>query len=89
MYLKERVNEGDLVLLFDSRLRLFPEKLRSRWSDPFEVTNVFQNGAIEIKGKFNEAFIMNRHRLKHYHCVDNRDYYTSLKLGEPPTLSTS
>lgn len=46
-------NEWDLVLLFNFQLRLFLGKLRSRWSGPFEVTKVFQNGAIEIKGKFN------------------------------------
>jgi hypothetical protein len=50
---------------------------------------VFQNGAIEIKGKFNEAFVVNGQRLKHYHYVDNKYFYTSLKLGEPPALSTS
>jgi len=33
--------EGDLVLLFNSRLRLFPGKLKSRWSGPFKVTKVF------------------------------------------------
>lgn len=81
--------EGDLVLLFNSRLQLFLGKLRSRWYGPFEVTKVFQNGVIEINGQFKEAFIVNGQRLKHYHYVDNRDYYTSLKLGEPPALSTS
>lgn len=86
---RKEFNEGDLVLLFNSRLRLCPGKLRSRWSGPFEVTKVLQNGAIEIKGKFNEAFIVNGQRLKHYHCVDNKDYYTSLKLSEPLALSTS
>ena len=28
---------GDFILLFNSRLRLFPGKLKSRWSDPFKV----------------------------------------------------
>ncbi|XP_070017050.1 uncharacterized protein [Nicotiana sylvestris] len=35
---------GDLVLLFNSRLRLFPGKLKSKWSGPFEVTMVKQRG---------------------------------------------
>ncbi|XP_060210508.1 uncharacterized protein LOC132637437 [Lycium barbarum] len=39
---------GDHVLLFNSRLRLFLGKLKSKWSDPFEVTQVFPHGAIEI-----------------------------------------
>ncbi|XP_071925471.1 uncharacterized protein [Coffea arabica] len=40
---------GQHVLLFNSRLRLFPGKLKSRWSGPFEVTQVFPYGAVEIK----------------------------------------
>ncbi|CAN6721162.1 unnamed protein product [Malus baccata var. baccata] len=34
------------VLLFNSRLRLFPGKLRSKWIGPFVVTNVFPHGAV-------------------------------------------
>ena len=37
------------VWLFDSRLRLFPQKLCSYWNGPFIVTQVFPHGAIEIK----------------------------------------
>ena len=29
---------GDLVLLFNSRLRLFPGKLKSKWTGPYLVT---------------------------------------------------
>ena len=32
---------GQRVLLFNSRLKLFPGKLKSRWSRPFTVTRVF------------------------------------------------
>ncbi|XP_009778847.1 uncharacterized protein [Nicotiana sylvestris] len=31
---------GDLVLSFNSRLRMFPEKLKSKWSGPFEIVCV-------------------------------------------------
>ncbi|XP_039146792.1 uncharacterized protein LOC120284033, partial [Dioscorea cayenensis subsp. rotundata] len=37
---------GDQVLLFNSRLRLFPGKLKSRWSGPYTVTKVSPHGAI-------------------------------------------
>ena len=40
---------GQKVLFFNSRLHLFPCKLRSRWSGPFIVYIVFPHGAIEIK----------------------------------------
>ena len=32
------------VLLFNSRLKLFPGKLKSKWSGPFTVTQVFPYG---------------------------------------------
>ncbi|XP_019240430.1 PREDICTED: uncharacterized protein LOC109220410 [Nicotiana attenuata] len=37
------------VLLFNSRLRLFPGKLKLRWSGPFEVVRVTPYGAIELR----------------------------------------
>ncbi|KAK1423118.1 hypothetical protein QVD17_18413 [Tagetes erecta] len=57
---------GDRVLLFNSRLRLFPGKLRSRWSGPFVVTEVFPYGTVEIEGPDGTKFKVNGHRLKHY-----------------------
>ena len=35
---------GQRVLLFNSRLKLFPGKLKSRWSGPFTVSKVFPHG---------------------------------------------
>jgi len=67
-----------------SRLKLFPGKLKSRWSGPFEITKVFKSGAIEIKGRNSELFMVNGQRLKHYHSIDNRDYSNSLRLTELP-----
>ena len=64
---------GQKVLLFHSRLKLFPGKLRSRWIGPFIVTNVFSHGAVQIKGEqtVNE-FKVNGHRLKsYYESYDN------------------
>ena len=44
------------VMLYSSRLHLFPGKLRSRWTAPFIVKVVFPYGAVEIEnpdtGKF-------------------------------------
>ena len=39
---------GQKVLLFNSRLRLFPRKLRSRWLGAFVVTQVFPYGVVEV-----------------------------------------
>ncbi|XP_021737591.1 uncharacterized protein LOC110704119 [Chenopodium quinoa] len=45
---KKEFNVGDKVLLYNSRMRLFPGKLISRWSGLFVVQEVIPNGAIEI-----------------------------------------
>ena len=42
---KKDIHEGELVLLFNSRLKLFPRKLRSKWSGPFKVIKVYPHGA--------------------------------------------
>ncbi|XP_039135524.1 uncharacterized protein LOC120272948 [Dioscorea cayenensis subsp. rotundata] len=38
---------GNQVLLFNSRLRLFPGKLRLHWSGPYTVTQVSPHGAVK------------------------------------------
>ncbi|XP_073121928.1 uncharacterized protein [Henckelia pumila] len=58
--------EGEAVIFFNSRLRLFPGKLKSRWSGPYKITKVYPSGAIEIKDARNESFTINAQRLKHY-----------------------
>jgi hypothetical protein len=58
---------GQKVLLFHSRLKLFPGKLRSRWIGPFIITHIFPHGAIQIKGEQSgNEFKVNGHRLKPY-----------------------
>ena len=57
--------KGQIVLLFNSRLKLFPGKLKSRWSSPFIVEEVTPYRAITIKhGNERSPFIMNGQRLK-------------------------
>ena len=51
--------EGDLVLLFNSRSRLFPGQLKSRWSGPFVVQRVHHFGAIEIGNEACGTFKVN------------------------------
>ncbi|KAL4584161.1 hypothetical protein LXL04_008752 [Taraxacum kok-saghyz] len=56
---------GQKVLLYHSRLKLFPGKLRSRWHGPFVVVKVFDHGAVEIKSvETGQVFKVNGHRLK-------------------------
>ncbi|XP_070003655.1 uncharacterized protein [Nicotiana sylvestris] len=47
-------------------LRMFPRKLKSKWSGPFEIVGVTSFGALDLKNKNNEVFRVDGHRLKHY-----------------------
>ena len=40
--------EGDKVLLFNSRLKLFTSKLKSRWLGPFEINKKFPFGVVKL-----------------------------------------
>ena len=53
------------VLLYSSRLHIFPGKLRSRWTGPFIVKVVHPYGAMEIENPKNgKIFKVNGQRLK-------------------------
>ena len=57
---------GEYVLLYSSRLKLFPRKLKSRWSGPFTVISVTPYGAVTLKTKSRNEFKVNDQRLKNY-----------------------
>ncbi|GJT14739.1 reverse transcriptase domain-containing protein [Tanacetum coccineum] len=47
--IKNRIfNVGDQVLLFNSRLKIFSGKLKTRWSGPFTIAQVFPYGTVEL-----------------------------------------
>ena len=56
----------DKVLLYNSCLMLFLDKLKLRWSRLFEVTQVFSYGVVEIMNERKKKFKINRQRLKPY-----------------------
>ncbi|GJZ26544.1 reverse transcriptase domain-containing protein [Tanacetum coccineum] len=65
--IKNRIfNVGDRVLLFNSRLKIFSGKLKTRWSGPFTITKVFPYGTIELSQPDGPNFKVNGHRVKHY-----------------------
>ncbi|GJV18504.1 hypothetical protein Tco_1367524 [Tanacetum coccineum] len=59
-------NVGDRVLLFNSRLNILSGKLKTRWTGPFTVTQVFPYGTVELSQTNRLNFKVNGHRLKHY-----------------------
>ena len=60
---------NDYVLLYDSRYLDFPGKFQLRWHGPYKVTEVFQNGSVQLEdyeGK-HLATRVNGNRLKLYY----------------------
>ena len=67
LILRREFRPGENVLLYNSRLKLFPGKFKSRWSGPFVVSKVFPSGAVELNdGK--TTFMVNGQRVRH--CWD-------------------
>ncbi|GJR37614.1 reverse transcriptase domain-containing protein [Tanacetum coccineum] len=93
--IKNRVfNVGDRVLLFNSRLKIFSGKLKTRWSGPFTVTQVFPYGTVELSQNSGPNFKVNGHRLKHYFggdvpqldfpdCEDSRARSFAFRVSHP------
>nr|GEV08116.1 reverse transcriptase domain-containing protein [Tanacetum cinerariifolium] len=69
--IKDRVfNVGDRVLLFNSTLKIFSGKLKTRWTGPFTITQVVPYGTVELSQTDGPNFKVNGHRLKHYFGED-------------------
>nr|XP_009622767.1 uncharacterized protein LOC104114104 [Nicotiana tomentosiformis] len=80
---------GDLVLLYNLRLKFFPGKLKSRWSRPFRVVQVFLSGVVEIESEDGtNRFKVNRQRLKHYlGMIEEKGEKDVMYLEEPQYVS--
>ena len=63
---RKEFKAGQQVLLFNSRLKLFPGKLKSRWSGPFTVTQVFPRGGVAVTHPEKGTFKVNTQQLKSY-----------------------
>ncbi|XP_069150347.1 uncharacterized protein [Solanum lycopersicum] len=58
---------GDLVFLYNSRLHLFLGKLKSKWTGPYLVTQLFPHGAVELETKEGVRSKVNGQRRKIYY----------------------
>jgi hypothetical protein len=84
MITRKEFNVGDKVLLYHSRLKLFPGKLRSHWIGPFVVSNVFPYGAVAITSlETNKVFKVNGHHLKPFYEGWTIELTASVELVEP------
>ena len=76
---------GQRVLLFNSRLKLFPGKLKSQCSGPFTVTRVFPHGGAEIMHPEKGTFKVNTQWLKpffkgEFHASKQAIHLSTLEL---------
>jgi len=68
---RREFNIGQQVLLFNSRLKLFPGKLRSKWSGPFMIRSIYPHGVVELaKADETDTFKVKAQRLKPYNIKD-------------------
>ena len=75
---------GYLVLLDSSMLCCLPGKLKSKWTGPYLITQVFPHGAVELKAKEGVRFKMNRERIKLYfgHKTSGNEVIEAYHLNE-------
>ena len=75
---------GDLVLLFNSRLFLFPGKLKSKWIGPYFVTQLFPHGLVELETKEVVRLNVNGRRIKIYfgHAASANEVIEAYHLDE-------
>ena len=64
--LRREFKAGDQVMLFNSKLKLFPGKLKSKWIGPYTVVSSTTFGAVTLRTSNQEEFKVNSQRLKHY-----------------------
>jgi hypothetical protein len=84
--LRRSFEPGQKVFLYNSRLHLFPGKLKSRWIGPFIIRTVFSHGAIEIEDPKNgNTFKVNGQREKSF--LELRSLEVEATLLEDPIYS--
>ena len=83
---RKDLQAGEKGLLFQSRLRLHPGKLRSRWIGPYIIAQVFPHGAIELYDvETHKLFKVNGQRVKKYHDGATKEKVEETILTEPET----
>ncbi|XP_015939900.1 uncharacterized protein LOC107465438 [Arachis duranensis] len=89
-YIKWReFRPGELVLLYNSRLRLMPGKPRSRWKGPYRVEKAEPYGVFHLSHPSSSKFIkVNGHRLKLYHSEQmKKSKELEIFLSEDPPIA--
>ena len=79
----KQFTKGDKVLLFNSRLKIFPGKLRSKWSGPFVIKEMRPNGSAVLWDNNGEPFSTSGQRLKPNLAHSTLEEGTAVPLTDP------
>ena len=81
---KQEFMVGELVLVDNSGVPCLPGKLKSKWTCPYLITQVFPHGAVELKAKEGVRFKRNRDRIKLYfkHKASGNEVIEAYHLDE-------
>lgn len=65
----KNISVGDLVLLYDSRIKGKPHKLETAWMGPYIIEDLNFNGSVRLKTLQGHVFpkVINRAQLKCYY----------------------
>ncbi|XP_047949328.1 uncharacterized protein LOC125195186 [Salvia hispanica] len=80
---------GQKVLLFQSRLKLMPGKLKSKWIGPYTTVGIRAHGAMEIQGVNANSvpFLVNGHRVKVFRDSSELCEVEEIQLHTPSTIA--
>ena len=80
--LRREFKAGDQVLLYNSRVKLFPRKLKSRWSGPYTIVASTPFRVVTLKAESGGELKVNDQRLKHYFGGSMKEVEPELEKGE-------
>ena len=81
---RKNFNQGDQVRLYDSKLHIFPGKLKSRWIGSFIIHQAYPNGSVYLLNpNDNRVFKVNGQRVKPYAAQLTTDREEILLLDPP------
>ncbi|CAM8896011.1 unnamed protein product [Rhodiola kirilowii] len=70
---RKKFRRGKRILLYKSRLKLFPEKLRTKWSGTYTMARAYLDDHVKLATKGGKSVAVDRLRLNHFHTLKHRE----------------
>ncbi|CAM8977703.1 unnamed protein product [Rhodiola kirilowii] len=90
---RRKFRRGKQILLYKSRLKLFPEKLRTEWSGTYTMARSYLDDRVKLGTKGGKSVAVDRLRLNHFHTLKHReppdDIDDDMLLGKGSQQGTS